>query len=56
MDSDLKFQFFVIYVFPPMILCFGMIGNMVGLVVVSQKKMKKIGPRSICIYLSVVNY
>ncbi len=40
-----------IYVFPPMILCFGMIGNMVGLVVVSQKKMKKIGPRLTYLFL-----
>jgi hypothetical protein len=55
MDSDLKFQFFVIYVFPPMILCFGMIGNMVGLVVVSQKKMKKIGPRLTYLFLFLMD-
>jgi hypothetical protein len=55
-------DFFTNYILPPMIVIFGFIGNTLGLIVVSKKELKKIGPVLIykflfisdSIYLSII--
>ncbi len=37
-------NFFLNYVFAPVVLILGLIGNPIGLIVVGRKKMGKIGP------------
>jgi hypothetical protein len=57
-------DFFTNYILPPMIAIFGFIGNTLGLIVVSKKDLKKIGPVLIykflfisdSIYLSIIIY
>ena len=40
----MELNFFVKYVLPVMILVFGLFGNTMGIIVVSRKNLKKIGP------------
>jgi len=55
-------DFFTNYILPPVIVIFGFIGNTLGLIVVSKKELKKIGPVLIykflfisdSIYLSII--
>jgi hypothetical protein len=57
-------DFFTNYILPPMINIIGLIGNTLGLIVVSKKELKKIGPVLIykflfisdTIYLSIIIY
>jgi hypothetical protein len=57
-------DFFTNYILPPMIAIFGFIGNTLGLIVVSKKDLKKVGPVLIykflfisdSIYLSIAIY
>ena len=38
------FEFFIYIILPPLILFFGLFGNIIGLVVLSRKNLTKIGP------------
>jgi hypothetical protein len=57
-------DFFTNYILPPMINIIGLIGNTLGLIVVSKKELKNIGPVLIykflfisdTIYLSIIIY
>jgi hypothetical protein len=44
MNSYIGFEYFVNIIFPPLILLFGLFGNIIGLVVLSRKNLTKIGP------------
>lgn len=46
-----SFDFFVIFIFPPIILIVGLSGNLIALLVLIREKLKKIGTRHIFIYL-----
>ena len=45
------FRYFVKYIFPVFVLTFGLIGNTLGIKVLSNKDMKNIGPKRMYIYL-----
>ena len=49
------FVFFVYYVFSPLILAFGLIGNSLGIKVLLNKELVNIGPRDIYIYLLITD-
>jgi len=53
MESKSDFNWFVLYVLPLLILCFGLIGNSMGLIVLSRKKMDEIGPLNIYRYIFI---
>ena len=44
MDSNDSFTYFVDKIFGPLVFIFGMIGNILGLVVLKNAKLKNIGP------------
>ena len=62
--SKMALDFFTNYILPPMINIIGLIGNTLGLIVVSKKELKNIGPVLIykflfisdTIYLSIIIY
>lgn len=45
------FMFFINYIFPPLILVLGLIGNSLGIVIVLRKNLRKIGPIHIYCYM-----
>ena len=45
------FNYFVKYIFPIIILTFGLIGNTLGIIVLCNKDLKNIGPRNTYIFL-----
>ncbi len=51
MESELKW--FVLYVLPLLILCFGLIGNSMGIIVLSRQEMDEIGPLYIYRYIFI---
>ena len=50
----MAFDFFINYVFAPVILLIGLFGNIMGLIIVGKKKLVKIGPVIIykCLFVS----
>ena len=52
MDS---FNYFSSYIFPPLILGFGLIGNFLGFKVMQRPKMLEIGPRNTYKYLFIMD-
>ncbi len=46
-----NFNFFINYIFPLIILVFGLIGNILGFLVILRKRLKSIGPTHIYCYL-----
>jgi len=50
MDS---FDYFTNYIFPPLILGFGLVGNILGFKVMQRPKMLEIGPRNMYKYLFI---
>jgi hypothetical protein len=53
MESESAFEWFVLYVLPLLILCFGLIGNTMGIVVLARKKMDEIGPLNTYRYIFI---
>lgn len=49
------FDYFVKYLFPPVILIFGLNGNIIAIVVLLRKRFDSIGPRFMMIYLFLVD-
>lgn len=47
----IDFKFFLYSIYPPTILVIGFLGNLMGILVMSRKKLVKIGPRNIYRYL-----
>ncbi len=47
MLTENNFNFFVYYVFPVVVMLMSMFGNTCGLIVMSKRKLKKIGPINI---------
>ena len=50
-----EFEYFVDYVLPLLVLTLGCIGNTFGLIVLSKKNMKKIGPLNMYKYMFIVD-
>jgi len=52
------FNFLILYLFPPTIILLGFFGNTMGLIVVSRKKMKQLGPILVfkCLFISDTIY
>ena len=48
-------DFFLNYILPPIIISLGLIGNTIGLMVISKKKLKKIGPVLIYKFLFITD-
>ena len=46
-------NFFVNYLLAPIILLIGLIGNVMGMIVISRKELKKIGPVLIFMFLFI---
>jgi hypothetical protein len=44
MNAYIGFEYFINMIFPPLFLFFGLFGNIIGLIVLSRKKLAKIGP------------
>ena len=49
------FEFFVMYILPPLILVFGQVGNCLGIIVLSNKELINIGPRNMYNYLLITD-
>ena len=47
------FEYFTYYILAPVVFGTGMFGNIFGIIVVSQKKLDKIGPRNMYKYLFI---
>ena len=47
------FEYFTIYIMPPLVICFGLLGNVCGILVISKKELLKIGPRDMYRYLFI---
>ena len=47
------FQFFINFIFPIVVLVFGVFGNLLGFIVLARKHLKQIGPRHVYIYLFI---
>ncbi len=50
-----SFDYFSNYIFPPLILGFGLVGNFLGFKVMKRPKMLEIGPRNIYKYLFIMD-
>ena len=55
MDLKFAFEYFIIYIFPIATLVFGSVGNVLGLILCSSKKLKKIGSLNIYRYLFITD-
>jgi hypothetical protein len=53
MEPESDFEWFVLYVLPLLILCFGLIGNTMGIIVLARKKMIEIGPLNTYRYIFI---
>jgi len=53
MSAIIYFQFFLNYIFPLFIFLIGLVGNIFSLIVLSNKELKKIGPKIIYQYLFI---
>jgi hypothetical protein len=53
MVSESTFNWFVVYILPLLILCFGLIGNLMGIIVLLCKKMIEIGPINVYRYIFI---
>ena len=51
----IDFKYFLYSIFPPMILTIGLVGNLLGLLVLTRKRLAKIGPRNIYRYLFLMD-
>lgn len=54
METNL-FEFIVKYIYPPLVLIAGLLGNVLGFIVFSSKSSEKIGPRNIYRYLMIMD-
>jgi len=50
-----SFDYFSNYIFPPLILSFGLVGNLIGFRVMKRPKMLEIGPRNMYKYLFIMD-
>jgi len=53
MVSESFFNWFVVYILPLLILCFGLIGNLMGIIVLLREKMIEIGPINVYRYIFI---
>ena len=49
----LEFDYFTVFVMPPLVIGVGLLGNLCGILVILQKNLLKIGPRDIYFYLFI---
>ena len=54
-STDNNFEYFVHFIFPVIILVFGLLGNLFGLKVSTRNKLIKIGPLKIYQYLFLID-